>query len=189
MELIRKHYQSIISYGIIIFGTLTLATILIVKPSRTILEEAYSYNQKPKLTPIDFPFSQTIKTPDNNPTFVELRFGDDSINQYRYTVTATHKSIPFFNHTYENEASNIIRIPIDYSKIEPIQNSEITIHINCENVCTNTQFELYEINDEQTIKSLYGIQKIDYGLLWYGLFPITIGLTLLPLVNKRKKHA
>ena len=50
MELIKKHCQSIISYGIILFGVIALIAILIVKPSRTILENAYIYKQKPEPT-------------------------------------------------------------------------------------------------------------------------------------------
>lgn len=189
MELIKKHYQTIISYGIILFGIVVLIAIFIVKPSRTILEEAYTYNQKPELTTIEFPFLQTLKVPNNKPSFIELRFGNDSINQYQYTITATYESTLFFNHVYDGEISNIIRIPIDYSIVDPVQDNNITIRIDCSNACKNTQLELYSINGAQTIKTLYGFQKVDYGLLWYGLFPIAIGLTLLPLTKKGVKYA
>ena len=187
MEIIRNHYQSIISYGIILLGLIVTIILLVIRPSRIVLTEAYTYNQKPELQSIKLPFSQTIEFPEDNPSFIELRFGDDSINQYQYTVTATYESTPFFNHTYNNEVSNIIRIPIDYSVIEPTPGHNIIIRIDCKETCEDIQLELYNINDTQTIKTLYGLRKADYGLLWYGLFPIAIGLTLLPLTKKGSK--
>lgn len=189
MELIKKNYQLIISCGFILFGFVVFIAILIVKPSRTILEETYTYNQKPELKTVEFPFSQSIKIPNNNPSFIELRFGDDSINQYQYTITAINESTPFFNHVYNDELSNIVRIPIDYSIIKSAQDNNITIRIDCENNCEKAKLELYDIDGMQTIKTLYGIQKVDYGLLWYGLFPIAIGLTLLPLTKRGDKNA
>ncbi|MBR3137741.1 hypothetical protein IKG41_00075 [Candidatus Saccharibacteria bacterium] len=188
METIKKHHKAIIAYTIIAFGIFALIAILIVKPSRIILEEAYSFNQKPKLKTIEFPFSQTVNVPDKKLSFLELRFEDDSINQYQYTVTTTYKSTPVFSHVYDNEISNIIRIPIDYSIIEPIEGGVFDIRIDCEGTCKNAKIELYDIDGTPTIKSLYGYQKVDYGLLWYGLFPIAIGLTLLPLTKRGGKH-
>jgi hypothetical protein len=188
MELIKKHYQLIISYGIILFGIIVFSAILIIKPSRTVLEEAHTYDQQPKLKSIEFPFSQTVKSPGDNLSFIELRFGDDSINQYQYTITASYESTPFFNHTYNDEISNIVRIPMDPSIITPTQDGTITIRIDCNNTCNDAHMEFYNIDNTQTIKTLFGLRKVDYGLLWYGLFPIAIGFTLLPLAKGNSKH-
>lgn len=188
MEIIKKNYQQFISYGLIVGGFLVLIAIFIIKPSRVALEETHAYDQKPKLTEIKFPFSQTIKVPENNLSFLEMRFGNDSIDQYQYTITATYESKLFFTHVYKNEYSNSVRIPIDYSIIEPTQGNTIIVTIDCKDACKNVRFDLYDFDNTQTLKTLYGFQKFDYGLFWYGLFPITIGMTLLPLVERKRKH-
>ena len=187
MDIIKNRYQRLISYGIVLFGILVFFIILFIKPSRIILEEAYNYDQKPEVKNITFPFSQIIKTPNNSPSFIELRFGHDSINKHQYAITATYESILFFNHVYKDEVSNIVRIPIDNSIIAPVPNNNIIISIDCINTCENTKMELYNIEGAQTIKTFYGLRKVDYGLLWYGLFPIAIGFTLLPLTKKGSK--
>ena len=188
MELIKKNYQQFISYGLIIIGLLVLITTIIIKPTRIVLEETHTYDQKPKLTEMKFPFSQTIKVPDNKLSFLELHFGNDSIDQYQYTITATYESKVFFTHTYKKEYSSNVRIPIDYSIVEPTQGNTISIDINCEDTCKNVQFDLYDSDGTKSIKALYGFQKINYGPFWYGFFPIAIGLTLLPLAKKRNAH-
>lgn len=188
MDLIRNHYRQIISYGLIFFGIAILIAILIVRPSRQFLEETDTFTQKPETNIITFPYKQFVKIPDQTLSFLELRFGNDSINQYSYDITASFKSTTLFSHTYQNETSNIVRIPIDYSIIDLSPGEEILITISCnESNCKNAKFDLYNSDKEHKLKTLYGYRKPDYGLLWYGLFPIVFGLTLAPLTKEGKK--
>lgn len=186
MELIKKYYQKFISYGLITFGVIIFMAILVIRPSRLILQETDNYNQKAELKSVNFPFSQSIKIPAENISFLELRFGNDSINQYQYTITATHESNIIFSHTYINEISNIVRIPIDATiKLNPYET--IDIKIDCKEDCKKAKFDLYNIDSKESVETLYGFRKTDFGLLWYGLFPVTLGFTLLPLIKKGKK--
>lgn len=184
MEVIKKYYQKVISYGLIAFGIIVFALILILKPSRTILKEANDYSQG-ILTNVDFPFIQQIKTPGEKLSFLEIRFGDDSINQYHYNVSVIHGKEVLFNHAYINETSNIIRAAVEDTKLTP--DEPIEIKIDCESSCEDVKFNLHEDSgEEKTLLVLYGFRKMDYGLLWYGLFPIAAGLTLFPLIKRYK---
>lgn len=188
MDLIKNHYKQVISYGLIFFGIIILIIILIAHPSRQVLEEADTFTQKPETNKIEFPYKQFVKIPDQKVSFFELHFGNDSINQYSYDITASFGSTTLFSHTYQNETSNIVRIPIDYSIIDLSPNEKISITINCkESNCDNAKFDLYNIDKEYKLKTLYGYKKTDYSLLWYGLFPIVFGLTLAPLAKESKK--
>ena len=129
---------------------------------------------------------QSVKIPAQNVSFLELRFGNDSINQYQYTIIATHGSDIIFSHAYTDEISNIVRLPINIATYNP--GETIDIKIECNKSCKNVKFELYNIDNKKTVETLYGSRKIDYSLLWYGLFPIVLGFTLLPLTNKGEKH-
>ena len=189
MELIKKNFQTIISYGLIIVGIILLCVIVILHPTRIILKETTRYAAEPSLETVNFPFTQTIIIPEEKLSFIELRFGDDSIKQCNYNITATNNSETIFNHEYINNYSNIVRIPIDYSTTTLTPNNHIDIKITPKNSCNDIKFEQFNIDNQKIIKALYGFQKTDFGLIWYGLFPVAMGLTLLPLTKRGKKNA
>lgn len=184
MELIKNSYKKLISYGLIVAGIIIFILIMVVRPSRTVLEEIDNHTQKSELINVDFPFIQHVKIPEGKLSFLEIRFGDDSINQYQYVITATYESEILFEHTYVDEVSNIIRVPIVDPPVELVPDKNIEISIDCQGDCSDVKFKLH--NSEEELEILYGIYKRDLGLLWYGLFPIVLGLTLLPLTKEKK---
>ena len=184
MGIIKQHYKKIISIGLIIFGLIILIIIIVVRPTKTIFKEVYNYNQPPTLTNIDFPFSQDIQISSSDLSFLEIRFEDDSINQYQYTITITHNSDILFEHTYIDEKSNIIRLPLDTKNLK--NNDIITFNINCLTSCKNAKINLYETEDGKHPKVLLVYHKSDISLFWYSIFPIALGLTLIPLSGEKK---
>ena len=184
MELIKKHYKKIISYGLIVFGIIVLAVIFITRPTKVVFENLYNYSASPTLSKIKFPFSQDIHITKNNPSFIELRFEDDSINQYQYTITLTHGSDVIFEHHYADEISNIVRFPVSDADLKI--DDTVNLKIQCTNKCENAKIALYDADGEKRPKTLIAFQKQDISFYWYGMFPIVVGLALLPLSKEKK---
>ena len=185
MELIKKHYQKIICYGLIFLGIIALMFTIIARPQKTSVTEAYDSNADPRLIGISFPFSQEIPITATPIDYLELYFGDDSINNYEYTISVTKEHETLFEHTYIDETSNIIRIPLTEANLTP--NSNITLQISCSHSCPNTQFELYKTKNSQSLKTVIVSHSTDYRYFWYSIFPILIGLTLIPLTKEQHK--
>lgn len=186
MGLIKKHYQKILSFGLVIVGIIAFIFVLILHPQKVSVTEAYDSNTDPKLTEISFPFSQDIPINTAQIDYLEVYFGDDSINNYEYTVSVTKNHETLFEHTYTDETSNIIRIPLAEINLVP-NNDIITLQISCDHSCSNTQFELYGTKDSSSLKTLIFSHSTDYRYFWYSIFPILIGLTLIPLTKEYHK--
>ena len=185
MGLIKKYHQQIISYGLIITGTLCLIILLIIRPSIIAGQELYSYGSESTMSKISFPFSFDITPSNPNTNYIEIQFGDDSINNHTYSVTATQKSKELFKHTYINESSNIIRLPMPSETIDT--NEAITIVFDCQKSCHDVNFDLYDTPNGFLPKILIGAPRTNLYFYWFAIFMITVGLTLLPFINKEHK--
>lgn len=185
MELIKKHYQKIIAYGLIILGIIAFFLVLIIKPPKIVLQDVHDYTGSPSLSNVSFPLNYEVKIASDNAIFIQLLFGDDSINLYDYNVTVTNKDQVVFEHLYDNETSNIIRLPLD--EAIPNQGDTLSITIDCKEDCKDVKMELYDIDGQKIPRLLEGYQKRDLGFFWYSAFLIAVGLTLLPLAKERKK--
>lgn len=184
MEVIKKNHKKIVSYTLIILGIIALIIIAIIRPIKPFPKEIYNYNLSPKLSEINSSLAQNITIPDSNPAFLELRFEDDSINQYSYTITLAHNSEIIFEHLYNNEQSNIIRIPT--SEVNLQKDDVVNLEINCIDSCKNAKINLYDIDGKLYPKILIAYYKQDISLYWYGVFLITVGFTLLPLSKESR---
>lgn len=185
MGLIKKHYQKIISYGLIALGALLIIFTLIRQPQKMSIQEIYDHNNEPTLSKISFPYSIEISTTTDKISYIELYFGDDSINQHKYTVSVLKDSKSLFEHTYINEESNIVQLPLVESDVKP--NDNIVINISCKDSCENVKFELYDTPKGQLPKIGIASTSTDYRYLWLGSFLLAVGLTLYPLTKRTRK--
>ena len=184
MELVKKHYKKIISYGLVVFGIMILAAIFIIRPSRIIFKEIYNYPATPEISKINFPLLETITIDNPDLSFIELRFEDESINQYQYKITLAHDSETLFEHQYANEISNIIRMPISNENLA--SGDKIQLKLQCVDHCENAKIAMYDIDGEKHPKILTASYKPDISFYWYGFFPIVVGLTLLPFSKEKE---
>lgn len=184
MELIKKHYKKIIAYGLIILGAIAFIGIFIIRPQKLSVQEAFNYDSTPTVSKITFPFSQDITILNPSPSYIEIYFGDDSINDYKYTIIASHNEETLYEHTYINEKSNVVRLPIDNSNLSP--NDIVTVRISCNETCDKTKFELYDTENGPIPKIIIASYKTDYRYFWYATFLIVIGLTLTPLTKGKQ---
>ena len=186
MGLIKKYHKKIITYSFFLLGVLSIIIIFLLHPQKTSIQTSLNYDSmESELTEISFPFIQDIPINTTNPDYLELYFGDDSINNHDYTITASQNNQTLFQHTYINEQSNIIRIPTADNNLQP--NDTVTIRISCEDSCPNTQFKLYDIDHHPTLKTAQASHSADYRYYWYSLFLIVIGLTLIPFTKENKQ--
>ena len=185
MELIKKYYQKIITYGIIVIGLLSALFVFVLKPQRSVTQELYNYNSNPTLTKISFPYSQQIPISVSNLDYIEIVFSDDHINKYQYTISAHKDSDILFKHTYINEHFNAVRIPLSNTGLQPTD--VVTIQVSCETLCNNISFVTYNTEDGLLPKIFLVSNHTDYRYLWYTAFLITVGLTLIPLTKETKE--
>lgn len=182
MGLIKKHYQKIISYGLIIIGSLFLIILLIIRPQVISSKPIYDYNNEPENTKISFPFSQEITIGVPKIDHLELYFGDDSINKHEYTISIQQDSKTIFEHTYINEQSNIIQIPL--SESSPSSNDKITLNIVCEDNCNNVHMKLYDTEAGLSPKILAVFRITNLKYFWIAVFILTVGLILFIVVKE-----
>ena len=185
MGLIKNHYQKIISYGLIAIGLLSAFFVFILKPQRAATQELYNYGSDSTLTKISFPYSKQIPITVSNIDYIEIVFGDDSINQHEYSISASKENETLFEHAYINEQSNAVRIPLSSSNLQPSDN--ITIQITCRSSCNDVYFTTYNTKDGAFPKAFLVSSRNDYRYLWYSAFLVAIGLTLIPLIKEKKK--
>ena len=183
MGLIKKHYQKIIAYGLVAIGIVFLLFSFITRPQKTTAQETYNFNTESELTNISFPYSLEIPTTASNIEYIELYFGDDSINKYEYDISVSKGTDTLFEHTYVNEQSNIIRLPIS----EPSSSDgNILIDISCTGTCHNVKFELYNTKGGQVPRTVVVSHSLDYRYFWYAGFALIVGLTLIPVIKETK---
>lgn len=191
-----KNYKLIISYGFIFFGIITAITIIIVKPQKSETLFLYDSSSTSQTMPVSFPFEIQIKNKANNLNYVDFYLGNDSLNEYQYTLKLYDEAKIYFEHEYVNYNSNIIRIPIT----EGIELDKVlTLNIDCKQ-CKDVKFDLYKsvdtshiIGDEENTLQIVEVgRSVNYGYIWYALLFVAIGLTLLPLAkescNEKQNH-
>lgn len=186
MGLIKKYYQKIIVYGLITLGIIISIIIIIIRPQRVITQEIYNYNpESAEIEKITFPLLLKIPFKTSNIDYLELYFGDDSINNYSYIISATKNSESVFEHTYTNEQSNIIRIPLAGVEFKPEDNLEVKI--SCLSSCSNAKFKMYDTKNGTYPRIVLVFHSVDYRYLWYAILSLLIGITLIPLTKDSKK--
>ncbi len=182
MEIVTKHIKSIISYGLIAFGILSCLFIFVKKPTKTDIVGTTKFDMIAPSSEISLPFSQEYELSNNSPLFLEVRFGDDSINKHSYTIRMNCNDEMLFEHTYTNEISNIIRLPLG-KNID--KGSKIVLSISCnDGACQDVR----AVQNEGKLNILEGVQKMDLRYYWYSAFIFTVGLTLLVFAKEEESH-
>ena len=184
MGLIKKHFQKIIAYGLIILGVIAFILVLIVQPPKLVLKDSYDYQGTPSLSHVSFPLSYDVQIMSDDASFIQLIFGDDSINEYSYTITVSNDEEKVFEYTYEDEPSNIIRLPLHENP--PKKGDTISIDITCNDCAKDAKIYLYDVDGKQLPRLTEGYYKKDFTYYWYGAFLIAVGLTLIPLIKEKK---
>ncbi len=188
MGLVKKYYQKIIVYGLIALGVLAFVLVLIIQPPKLVLKDFYDYQGTPTLSDVSFPLSYDVQITSDDASFIQLIFGDDSINEYSYTITVSNGDEKVFEYTYEDEPSNIIRLPLHENP--PKKGDTISINITCDDCAKDAKIYLYDVNGQQLPRLTEGYHKRDFSYYWYSAFLIVVGLTLMPLLKEKneKKH-
>lgn len=185
MGLIKKHYKKIIAYGLIVLGVISFIFILVLHPQKTSVQELSNYNVDSEIKQVSFPFSQEVPIKSTAVDYIEFYFGDDSINNYSYTITASKADETLFEHIYTNEKSNIIRIPLGDFSFQP--NDVVKVQISCNESCDNVKFKLYDTKDGSIPKIITSSHSTDYRYFWYSIFLAFVGLTLIPFTKGAKE--
>lgn len=184
MELIKKSYQKIIAYGLIVMSILLVIATFIFRPQQPSTNEIYDYHTTPELIEISFPYSLNIPL-SSRTDYIELHFGDDSINNYTYTIAASKNSELIFSHDYKDEISNIVRIPL--GETEFADDDRVDIQISCNEKCENVKFKLYRTDEGLLPKIAVATHKLNLYYLWFAWLLFIISLILLPLTKGDQK--
>ena len=186
MELIRKNYQKIISYSLIIIGALFSIITLLINPQQTAMQNLSSFNNENlDVIETELPFSQNYTLTTTNPLFLELYLGEKTtLINHDFQISVKNQDRIIFEHKYTNEQSNIIRLPISEHNLKTGDNLSITLSSQ---EASKTILETYNIQDNQSLKILEAYQRNNYSYYWYAVFLIAIGLTLLPLSRGKQK--
>ena len=186
----KQYVPSIIVYGLIILGILIIIAIFIIKPQKTVGIETIKNISYTDITPIQFPVSEDIQlSPDTK--YIELRFG----NNVNLEHPASIKIEGYINnqlvleYSYKNFGSNTIAIPPPTSNVNLSELPTLTLRLTCSENCDDNDLRIFNVNDESHPQIILGETKTDYTYIWYGAFCIIVGLTLMPLLNRRKRHA
>ena len=186
----KQYVPSIIVYGLIILGILIIIAIFIIKPQKTIEVETVKDISYTDITPIKFPVTEEVHL-SPNAQYIELRLGNNVNLEHPASLKIEgfieDKSV--LEYEYENFGSNAIAIPTLSPDINLSESPTLTLHLTCSKNCNDNDLRIFNINNESHPQIILGESKVSYTNIWYGAFCIIVGLTLMPLLNKRKQHA
>ena len=191
---IKRNWQKLFCYGLIMMGILLFMVVLIVKPQKT--NNAYLYESKSKSQKrvSSFPLIQHIKVNQDNVYGLFLYFGDDDINKYPYRIVLKDtNNKEYFNHKFNRDyESNIVYM--EFPVIRNSKGTEFILTIDCEE-CSNVKLEYkkssedgsYMENSDKILGVSLNYYQKNNSFYWYSILSITIGLILLPLA-KEENH-
>lgn len=191
---IKRNWQKLFCYGLIMMGILLFMVVLIRKPYKSNNNLLYPNNIKGEKIVGTFPLKQHVKVKDDNLYGMYLYFGTNEINKFPYEVTLKDTSGKvYFKHKFNLDYEPNI-VYMQFPLIKKSNNKEFVVTVDCES-CNNVKLNylkkkkndsyIENVND-MTLRVSYDYYTKNNSYYWYSILSIVIGVTLLPLAKEEK---